>query len=133
MRHADALVRPLAFTHSSSSYFHRNTQIIDTCIVFPSWHIHSKAAFVFSFLIIVALGVFYEYLRAFSRNVDLRIASSLAKNGKGKSRILLGGSRSGSGRSTPEEDSDEAGLLSGRTLRPAVSGSVVIHWGCSGY
>ncbi|KAF9501670.1 Ctr copper transporter [Pleurotus eryngii] len=102
-----------------------NTQIIDTCIVFPSWHIHSKAAFVFSFLVIVALGVFYEYLRAFSRNVDLRIAAALAKSGKGKSRILLGGSRSGSGRSTPEEDSDEAGLLSGRTLRPAVTGAPV--------
>ncbi|KAF4598037.1 Copper transport protein [Pleurotus pulmonarius] len=102
-----------------------NTQIIDTCIIFPSWHIRSKAAFVFSFLIIVALGVFYEYLRAFSRNVDLRIAASLARGGKGKNRIVLGGSRSGSGRSTPEEDSDEAGLLSGRTLRPVATGAPV--------
>ncbi|KAJ8515595.1 hypothetical protein ONZ45_g6997 [Pleurotus djamor] len=97
-----------------------NTQIVDTCIVFPSWHIGSNASFVLSFFIIVLLGVFYEYLRAFQHNVDVRIAASLDKKGKGK-RILLGGSRSGSGsgRSTPEESGEEVGLL---TLKPVAAG-----------
>ncbi|KAH8119199.1 copper transporter [Phellopilus nigrolimitatus] len=63
-----------------------NTQIIDTCIVFPQWHVRSHASFALSFLAIVALGVFYEWLRAFSRGVDRRVARALA-DGKGKGRV----------------------------------------------
>ncbi|KAL0956619.1 hypothetical protein HGRIS_002754 [Hohenbuehelia grisea] len=96
-----------------------NTQIIDTCIVFPGWHIHSKSSFVLSFFAIVVLGVFYEYLRAFQRNVDLRIAASITGKGKGKYRARA---RSSSGRNSPENSSEEAGLLSGQVLKPSVSG-----------
>jgi copper transporter 1 len=75
----------------------RNTQIIDTCIVFRSWHVTSTAYFAGSCLAIVALGVFYEYLRAFSKSVDTRIALALVASGKGKR--AASGTRSG--RSSP--------------------------------
>lgn len=85
----------------------RNTQIEDTCIVFRSWHISSTSAFFFSCLIVVALGVFYEWLRAFSATVDRRIALALAAKDKGKTHGAV------SGGSTPEvESSEEVGLLS---------------------
>jgi len=90
-----------------------NTQIIDTCVVFRSWHIHSVSSFVFSCLVIVALGVFYEYLRAYQKAFDHRIATSLAT----KNRAITGsrgGSRSGSERSSPEGRLEDAGLLNGR-------------------
>jgi len=54
-----------------------NTDIIDTCIVFPQWHISSNFDFILSFFAIVALGVFYEYLREFQRRADVKIARSL--------------------------------------------------------
>jgi len=84
-----------------------NTQIIDTCIVFRSWHVSSSAFFLGSCLAIVALGVFYEYLRAFSKSLDKRIAAALV-SGKGKTRAA-------SGRSSPASDED-AGLLPGRRV-----------------
>ncbi|KAJ3505369.1 hypothetical protein NLJ89_g7458 [Agrocybe chaxingu] len=87
-----------------------NTDIIDTCIVFRSWHIHSNAQFVGSFLAIVALGVLYEYLRVFQRKLDYHIAVSVQK-GKGRDS-----SRDRSGRNSPEGNYEEAGLLSGRRL-----------------
>ncbi|CAL1706435.1 unnamed protein product [Somion occarium] len=63
-----------------------NTQIEDTCIVFRSWHISSTTAFVFSCLIVVALGVLYEWLRRAQSNLDVKIAASLSAQGKGKGR-----------------------------------------------
>jgi len=60
-----------------------NTQIIDTCVVFPQWHIRSHFGFVVSFFIIVALGVGYEWLREYQRTVDRRVAQSLVGKGKG--------------------------------------------------
>jgi len=88
-----------------------NTQIIDTCIVFPSWHIGSNGQFVVSFFAIVALGIFYEYLRAFSTAFDRRLAASLTK-GKSRSR----GHSPASERASPARatEYEEAGLLSGR-------------------
>jgi len=86
-----------------------NTQIVDTCIVFRSWHVSSNASFVGSCIAIVALGVFYEYLRAFSKSLDTRIALSLVASGKGK-RVASG---TRSGRSSPDED---ANLLTGRRM-----------------
>lgn len=91
-----------------------NTDIINTCIVFRQWHITSNLSFVFSFFIIVGLGVLYEYLRAFQRDVDVRIAESiLAGKTKGKGRVTFTPS---SGRSSPGDDQfeEEAGLLSAR-------------------
>ena len=68
----------------------RNTQIIDTCVVFKSWHIRSAAGFVLSLIAIVLLGVFYEWLRSYAKRFDRKV---LAKEGKGKLRL---GSRDGS-------------------------------------
>ncbi|CAK5281329.1 unnamed protein product [Mycena citricolor] len=83
-----------------------NTQIVDTCIVFESWHIRSQAMFLGSCIAIVALAVFYEYLRAFAKSVDVRIALALAGPGKGKSRSS----------SRPRSDDEDAGLLTGRRV-----------------
>ncbi|KII92595.1 hypothetical protein PLICRDRAFT_27665 [Plicaturopsis crispa FD-325 SS-3] len=92
-----------------------NTQIIDTCIVFPFWHISSNASFVFSFFVVVALGVGYEYLRAFQRSVDRRIAASLkAKHGGGRSRSVSG--ERGGLVSAEEASYQEEGLLTGRRV-----------------
>ncbi|KIP06960.1 hypothetical protein PHLGIDRAFT_513419 [Phlebiopsis gigantea 11061_1 CR5-6] len=85
-----------------------NTQIEDTCIVFRSWHISSTHAFVFSCLAVVALGVLYEWLREAQKIADFKIAATLSAQNKGKAR---GGSVSG--RTSPEIDSEEAGLLTG--------------------
>ncbi|KAF7782138.1 hypothetical protein Agabi119p4_1514 [Agaricus bisporus var. burnettii] len=68
-----------------------NTNVMDTCIVFPGWHITSKSFFVFSFFIVVALGIFYEYLRIFSRQFDYNLAQTLKNNDKSKG--LLPGDR----------------------------------------
>ncbi|KAF8894341.1 copper transporter [Gymnopilus junonius] len=91
-----------------------NTDIIDTCIVFRSWHISSNTTFLLSILAIIGLGVLYEYLRVFQRQLDVRIAvtlsSSNASNGKARSRD----------RSPPTHSvhsaTHDAGLLSGRRL-----------------
>ncbi|KAG7099229.1 hypothetical protein E1B28_001095 [Marasmius oreades] len=64
-----------------------NTQIVDTCIVFPGWHISSTSAFVFSCIAIIALGIFYEYLRVLQKTYDSRLALSLCK-GKTRSRSV---------------------------------------------
>jgi len=91
-----------------------NTQIVDTCIVFRSWHIGSNTAFVFSCLAIVGLGLFYEYLREFQRKVDVRIAQRLAAQGKGKYRSPT---RPDSGRNSPVGHLEETvGLLSGSNV-----------------
>ncbi|KAJ6594231.1 Ctr copper transporter family-domain-containing protein [Mycena capillaripes] len=97
---------PAAAMAKCSMHMLWNTQIIDTCIVFPSWHVTSNASFVGSCIAIVALGVFYEYLRAFQKSLDKRIALSLVASGKGK--------RTASGRSSPSDE--DAGLLTGRRI-----------------
>lgn len=86
-----------------------NTQIINTCVVFPSWHIRSNTSFVFSCTVIVALGIFYEYLRAFQKQYDYNLASALNVKAKGKLRIT-------SGRSTPELPEQEQSPLIGKSL-----------------
>jgi len=99
-----------------------NTDIIDTCIVFRSWHITSKAAFIYSCFAIVALCILYEYLRGFQRTLDYRIAVSLSK-GKRRSRSSGPGN---SGRSSPagQGNLEETGLLSGQK-RTSASGTPV--------
>lgn len=93
----------------------RNTQIVDTCIVFKQWHISSRFAFVLSFTAIIFLSLGYEYLRAYQRIVDQRIALILSRgNARDNGRV--------SGRSSPElsgPDVEEAGLLSGRPKKLA--------------
>ncbi|KAI0779472.1 Ctr copper transporter [Fomes fomentarius] len=103
-----------------------NTQIEDTCIVFRSWHIPTKSAFVFSWLVIVGLGVLYEYLRVAQRNVDRRIAATLSAQGKGKAAAAAAGaSGSVSGRDSPEMDSEEAGLLTGSLVVKGNTGTLL--------
>ena len=94
-----AVVSPcLLFFPESYLRLQRNTQIIDTCIVFRSWHITSTTSFVFSFFAIVAIGIFYEWLRSYQKLVDKKI---LAADSKGKVRLSV--SRDGS-RERIEED-----------------------------
>jgi len=99
-----------------------NTDIIDTCIVFRSWHISSHTTFVLSILAIISLGVFYEYLRVFQRKLDVRIAVSLSSaNGKarsGRERESPPPSRHATrnASSSPEGNYEDAGLLSGHRL-----------------
>jgi copper transporter 1 len=88
----------------------RNTQIEDTCIVFRQWHISSRFIFALSCIAIVFISLGYEYLRAYQRSVDRRIALALSR-GKGRDKSPV------SGRSSPEQygpDVEDAGLLSGR-------------------
>lgn len=91
---------------------YRNTQIIDTCIIFPSWHISSTTSFVLSFIVIVLLGILYEYLRLVQRSLDVYIARDISngERGKGRARSPL---RSGS--ASPRGD-EERELLTGRKL-----------------
>ncbi|RPD57510.1 Ctr copper transporter [Lentinus tigrinus ALCF2SS1-7] len=96
-----------------------NTQIEDTCIVFRSWHISTTSAFVFSCLVVVGLGVLYEYLRVAQRDVDRRIAARLSAQGKGKAAA----GASVSGRDSPEIDSEEAGLLTGSLVVKGYTGT----------
>ena len=97
-----------------------NTQIIDTCIVFPEWHIRSHVSFAFSFLAIVALGVFYEWLRAFARRVDRSVARSLAAQRRGKivananANANTAGGEVSDGHSPGLEADEDEGLLTGR-------------------
>ncbi|EJD03149.1 Ctr copper transporter, partial [Fomitiporia mediterranea MF3/22] len=97
-----------------------NTQIIDTCIVFPQWHIRSHTSFVLSFFAIIALGVFYEWLRAFARRVDKSVARSIVSSdaaAKGKTRVVSGRRSPPLGHAHGDDDADEgAGLLSGVSL-----------------
>jgi len=80
-----------------------NTQIQDTCIVFESWHISSTFSFVVSFFVVVAIGVFYEWLRSFQKAFDKQL---LYRQSKGKVR-LGGNSRDGS----LERSEEDTGLL----------------------
>jgi len=70
-----------------------------------------------SCIAIMALGVFYEYLRAFQKSLDTRIALALVASGKGKAR-------GPSGRSSPSDE--DAGLLTGRKMfKVATAGTPV--------
>lgn len=110
MYHEHALVCPVSLALAPSSLtttLRRNTQIEDTCIVFRQWHISSKAMFAFSFFAVVLISVGYEWLRAYQKSVDVRIALALSR---GKGRGVS------SGRSSPGMVVEEEGLLSGRTV-----------------
>ncbi|PPQ72074.1 hypothetical protein CVT26_006709 [Gymnopilus dilepis] len=97
-----------------------NTDIIDTCIVFRSWHISSYTTFYLSILAIIGLGVLYEYLRVFQRQLDVRIAITLSgtnANGKGRRESpARSPHRGGRSSASPEGNYEDAGLLSGRRL-----------------
>jgi hypothetical protein len=96
----------------------RNTQIIDTCIVFPGWHISSNTSFILSFIVIVLLGVLYEYLRFVQRRVDVYIAQAISNGERGQGRVR---SPIRSGTVSPAGGEDRA-LLTGRKLFKVSSG-----------
>ncbi|KAH0827496.1 Ctr copper transporter family-domain-containing protein [Lanmaoa asiatica] len=96
-----------------------NTQTIDTCIVFRSWHIRSHTEFVLSFAAIVLLSFLYEYLRLFQRDVDARIRERVNKGKRAASPV--------SGRSTPERG-EETGLLNGRRARHVGRAVIPMHY-----
>jgi copper transporter 1 len=50
----------------------------------------------------MALGVFYEYLRAFQKSLDTRIALALVASGKGKTRATSRSGRSSPGAEFPD-------------------------------
>ena len=90
----------------------RNTQIIDTCVIFPGWHIGSTTSFVLSFFAIVLLGILYEYLRLVQRRLDVYIAQDISNGARGKGRAR---SPLRSGSASPSRDEDRE-LLTGRKL-----------------
>ena len=73
-------------------------------------------SFAFSFLAIVALGVFYEWLRAFARRVDRSVARSLAAQRRGKvaANANTAGGEVSDGHSPGLEADEDEGLLTGR-------------------
>jgi len=87
-----------------------NTQIEDTCIVFRQWHISSRFVFAISFLVVIFISLGYEYIRAYQRNVDRRIALALCRGKARDSGAVSGRTSPG----LPGEDIEGAGLLSGR-------------------
>jgi hypothetical protein len=60
----------------------RNTNIINTCVVFRQWHIHSNIQFFLSCIAVVLIGVGYEWLRDIQKKVDRRIAAQVLLKGK---------------------------------------------------
>jgi len=95
-----------------------NTDIIDTCIIFRSWHVSSISFFIGSCISIVLLCILYEYLRVCQRKVDYHIALSLKAKGKRRPQVT-------SGRNSPE-DSEDSALLTGRkSLRISLTGTPV--------
>ncbi|KAJ6534468.1 Ctr copper transporter [Mycena vulgaris] len=68
-----------------------NTQIVDTCIVFRSWHVSSTTTFIVSCALIMGLGVLYEAIRVLQKKVDTRIALDLAASAPGGISLSLAG------------------------------------------
>jgi len=99
-----------------------NTQIVNTCIVFRSWHITSPVAFALSCAVIMGLGVLYEALRALQRNVDTRIARDLAATAPGAIRLDEGTDVGAEQRKRPDTTSIP---LAPRTLRAILYGASV--------
>jgi len=90
-----------------------NTDIIDTCIIFRSWHVTSNSFFIGSCISIVILSILYEYLRVFQRKLDYHIALSLQPKGKARSRA-----------NSPSIE-ESAGLLTGRIMSTSLTGTPV--------
>ncbi|KAJ7104349.1 Ctr copper transporter [Mycena belliarum] len=110
-----------------------NTQVVDTCIVFRSWHVSSTATFVASCALVAALGIIYEALRAFQRSLDARIALELV-NAPGAIRLSLGNDADADAdsqdgctvaRSTVSEGGSMRVPLVHRTLRATLYGAAV--------
>lgn len=51
-----------------------NWETVDTCVVFRSWHVHNMAQFVITCLIIVLIGVSFEWLRKVQKGYDAKLS-----------------------------------------------------------
>lgn len=69
-----------------------NTDPTNLCLVFKSWRITSPTSLSISLLTIVALGVFYEWLRLQLRHLDRRLVPR-SNRAPGKSTIRRSGRR----------------------------------------
>jgi hypothetical protein len=84
-----------------------NTQIVDTCIIFRSWHISSTFTLLLSIVIIILIGIGYEYTRVLQGRLDKSIARGIIN------KRALNAARSGGGGEGYESPGEEA-LLVGR-------------------
>ena len=101
-------------TPSTRSPPHRNTDILNTCIVFRGWRITSLTGFALSCAAVAALSILYELLRVSQRALDERIARALALSAAavGDVKATGGGSDSPAGsRVSLVAPTSESGLL----------------------
>jgi copper transporter 1 len=123
------LVSPIVRPDNRSYLSNRNSDIIDTCVVFRWWHVRSYTTFVLTLLAIALLGVLYEYLRVFQRKLDFHIIQSLsafkskgASRGRDRSNSPRGGEERTTSNAFGEDNLEEVGLLSGRLLGAKATG-----------
>ncbi|KAJ7073223.1 Ctr copper transporter [Mycena belliarum] len=101
-----------------------NTQIVNTCIVFRSWHVSSMSIFVLSCIAIMGLGILYEALRVVQKQLDVRVARQLAGSAAGG--IRLGGDAADAGLAAPKTFPHGIAVpLLPRVLRAALYGASV--------
>ncbi|KIY72478.1 Ctr copper transporter [Cylindrobasidium torrendii FP15055 ss-10] len=95
-----------------------NTQVVDTCIIFSSWHVHNTAQFVMSFFAIALLGVAYEGIRYIQHKYDAYLmGTSVVVNGGQSQESLLEGLRASPGLCvTPFQRAIRAVLYGGGVL-----------------
>ncbi|KAG8956209.1 hypothetical protein FRC04_004285 [Tulasnella sp. 424] len=51
-----------------------NWETVDTCVVFRSWHVYNMTQFVITCLIIVLIGVSFEWLRKVQKGYDAKLS-----------------------------------------------------------
>ncbi|TGZ81773.1 Ctr copper transporter [Ascodesmis nigricans] len=81
-----------------SMLFTWNTQ--DLCLVFRWWHVSGPISLVLSLLVVVALGMGYEYVREITRRYEARVDAANAQN--------IGGEL---------PDNESSSLLTGRAVK----------------
>lgn len=111
---------PPPLTPNTISSPHRNTDILNTCIVFRGWHITSPAGFALSCAAVAALSILYELLRVVQRALDERIARVLSAAAAGDVKVTDGSNESPAGsRVSLVAPTSESGLLQRHMLARA--------------
>ncbi|KIO25310.1 hypothetical protein M407DRAFT_244107 [Tulasnella calospora MUT 4182] len=73
-----------------------NWETIDSCVVFRSWHVHNMFQFVITCLIIVLIGVAFEWLRKVQKRYDYTLSKGpVGAPGTKRSRSPPPASRAG--------------------------------------
>ncbi|KAG8979408.1 hypothetical protein FRC05_008393 [Tulasnella sp. 425] len=65
-----------------------NWETVDTCVVFRSWHVYNMTQFVITCLIIVLIGVSFEWLRKVQKGYDAKLSRGPV-GGAGTKRLAL--------------------------------------------